>query len=122
MIGPGAQHTLRDRGADKNVTFEENRKTQRHALRFAAMALIKDHTGRVVQRFSEAYPLEGPIDRVHLLKRGRIRFKRQFWIPAGRYTLWTRSRAIRRRSDPASSRCGSRCRNNLPAFGSASCP
>ena len=76
----------------EHVTFEENRKTRRYALRFTAMALIKDHTGRVVQRFSEAYPLEGPIDRVHLLKRGRIRFKRQFWIPPGRYTLWTIAR------------------------------
>ena len=56
------------------------------------MALIKDHTGRVVQRFSESYPLEGPIDRVPALKRGRIRFKRQFWLPPGRYTLWTIAR------------------------------
>ena len=88
----GIQHTLMIEVPMEHVTFEENRKTRRYALRFSAMALIKDHTGRVVQRFSEAYPLEGPIDRVHLLKRGRIRFKRQFWIPPGRYTLWTIAR------------------------------
>ena len=56
------------------------------------MALIKVRHGRVVQRFSESYPLEGPIERVPALKRGRIRFKRQFWILPGRYTLWTIAR------------------------------
>jgi hypothetical protein len=29
---------------------------------------------------------------VAALKRGRIRFKRQFWLPPGRYTLWTIAR------------------------------
>jgi VWFA-related protein len=88
----GVQHTLLIEVPMEHVTFQENRRTRRYALRFTAMALIKDRTGRVVQRFSEAYPLEGPIDRVHLLKRGRIRFKRQFWIAPGRYTLWTIAR------------------------------
>ena len=56
------------------------------------MALVKDQTGRIVQRFSESYPLEGPIDRLPALKRGRLRFKRQIWLPPGRYTLWTIAR------------------------------
>jgi hypothetical protein len=76
----------------EHVTFQENRRTRTYVLRFTAMALIKDQTGRVVQRFSESYPLEGPIDRVPALKRGRIRFKRQFWVAPGRYTLWTIAR------------------------------
>jgi hypothetical protein len=45
-----------------------------------------------VQRFSESYPLEGPLDRVPALQRGRIRFKRQFWLAPGRYTLWAIAR------------------------------
>ncbi len=49
-------------------------------------------TGQIVQRFSESYPLEGPIDRLPALKRGRLRFKRQMWLPPGRYTVWTIAR------------------------------
>ena len=88
----GVQHTLMIEVPLERVTFQENRRTRTYSLRFTAMALIKDHTGRVVQRFSESYPLEGPMDRVPALKRGRIRFKRQFWLPPGRYTLWTIAR------------------------------
>jgi len=88
----GVHHTLMIEVPMEHVTFQENRRTRTYALRFTAMALIKDQAGRVVQRFSESYPLEGPIDRVAALKRGRIRFKRQFWVPPGRYTLWTIAR------------------------------
>lgn len=88
----GVQHTLLIEVPMDRVTFQENRRTRTYALRFSAMAVIKDHTGRVVQRFSESYPLEGPMERAPALKRGRIRFKRQFWLPPGRYTLWTIAR------------------------------
>jgi hypothetical protein len=54
--------------------------------------LIKDQAGEVLQRFSESYPLEGPVDRVQALKRGRLRFMRQFTVPPGRYTLVTVAR------------------------------
>ena len=88
----GVQHTLLIEVPIEHVTLQENRQTRTYALRFTAMALIKDPTGRVVQRFSESYPLTGPLDRVAALKRGRIRFKRQFWLPPGRYTLTTIAR------------------------------
>ena len=83
----GIQHTLMVEVPLEHVTFQENRRARTYTLRFTVMALIKDQGGRVVQRFSESYPLEGPMDRVPALKRGRIRFKRQFWLPPGRYTL-----------------------------------
>jgi VWFA-related protein len=88
----GFQHTLLIEVPMEHVTFQENRRNRTYVLRFTAMALIKNQSGRVVQRFSESYPLEGPIDRVAALKRGRIRFKRQFWVPPGRYMLWTIAR------------------------------
>ncbi len=88
----GAQHTLMIEVPLEHVTFQENRRARTYALRFTAMAVVKDQSGRVMQRFSESYPLEGPLDRVPALKRGRIRFKRQFWLPPGRYTLWTIAR------------------------------
>jgi hypothetical protein len=86
------QHTLLIEVPMEHLTFQENRRTRTYGLRFTAMALIKDHTGQVVQRFSESYPLEGPMDRAPALKRGRIRFKRQFWVSPGHYTLWTIAR------------------------------
>jgi VWFA-related protein len=88
----GMQHTLVVEVPLENLTLQENRRQRTYALRFTAMALVKDQSGQVVQRFSESYPLEGPIDRVPALKRGRLRFKRQIWLPAGRYTLWTIAR------------------------------
>ena len=51
------------------------------------LALVKDATGRIVERMSNDYPLEGPLDRLPALKRGNIVFKRQLWLAPGRYTL-----------------------------------
>jgi VWFA-related protein len=88
----GVQHALILEVPLNRLTFQENRRTRTYTLRFTAMAVIKDAAGRVVQRFSESYPLEGPLDRVPALQRGRIRFKRQFWLAPGRYTLWAIAR------------------------------
>jgi VWFA-related protein len=88
----GVQHTLLVEIPLEQLTFQENRRARTYALRFTAMALIKDSGGQVVQRFSESYPLEGPIDRLPALKRGRLRFKRQFSVAPGRYTLVTIAR------------------------------
>ena len=88
----GVQHTLVVEVPLEHLTLQENRKQHTYTLRFTAMALVKDQTGQIVQRFSESYPLEGPIDRLPALKRGRLRFKRQMWLAPGRYTLWTIAR------------------------------
>src|SRR5262249_4657160 len=45
--------------------------------------------GQVVQKFSQDYPLEGPIDRLEALKRGNVIFIRNFHLALGRYTLET---------------------------------
>jgi hypothetical protein len=88
----GVHHTLVIEVPLETLTFQENRKTRAYTLRFTAMALVKDATGQVVQRFSEIFPLEGPIERLPALKRGRLRFKRQFELPPGHYTLSTIAR------------------------------
>ncbi|HUR00334.1 MAG TPA: VWA domain-containing protein [Gemmatimonadaceae bacterium] len=88
----GLQHALIMEVPLNRLTFQENRRARTYTLRFTAMAVIKDSSGAIVQRFSESYPLEGPLDRVPALQRGRIRFKRQFWLPPGRYTLWAIAR------------------------------
>jgi VWFA-related protein len=88
----GVQHTLVLEVPLEHLTFDEDRRRRTYSLRFTAMAVVKDPAGEVVQRFSESYPLEGPIDRLPALKRGRLRFKRQVWLSPGRYTLWTVAR------------------------------
>ena len=40
-----------------------------------------------MERFSEDYPFEGPLDKADALKLGQIVFKRRFTIPPGRYAL-----------------------------------
>jgi VWFA-related protein len=86
------KHTLVLEVPLEHLSFQENRRKGTYSLRFTAMALIKDQAGEVLQRFSESYPLEGPVDRVQALKRGRLRFMRQFTVPPGRYTLVTVAR------------------------------
>ena len=88
----GIQHTVVVEVPLDHLTFEENRRARTYALRFTAMTLVKDQNGQIVQRLSETYPLEGPLDRLPALKRGRLRFKRQLWLPPGHYTLWTIAR------------------------------
>jgi VWFA-related protein len=88
----GVHHTLVVEVPLEHLTFQENRKARTYTLRFTAMALVKDDAGQVVQRFSEIFPLEGPIDRLPALKRGRLRFKRQFEVSPGHYTLSTIAR------------------------------
>jgi hypothetical protein len=73
----GLQHTVIVEVPLNRLTFRENRRSRMYTLRFTVMAIIKDPAGRVVQRFSESYPLEGPLDRMPALQRGRIRFRRQ---------------------------------------------
>jgi hypothetical protein len=88
----GAQHTVVVEVPLEQLTFGENRRSRTYTLRFTAMTLVKDQAGRIVQRFSESYPLEGSLDRLPALKRGRLRFKRQVWLAPGRYTVWTIAR------------------------------
>jgi VWFA-related protein len=73
--------------ANLTVTPDTDKKFYR--THFALLALIKDASGAIVQRFSQDYPLEGPIDRMEGLKRGNVVFVRSFRLPAGRYTLET---------------------------------
>lgn len=91
--GPaGVQHTLVLEVPLEHLTFTENRREKTYSLRFTAMALVKDPTGTIVQRFSQSYPLQGPLERLPALKRGRLRFKRHFVIPPGTYTVSTIAR------------------------------
>ena len=69
------------------LAVEENKRTKRYHLNVTVMALVKDAKGTVVERLSNAYPLEGPLENLPALQRGNVIFKRQIWLGPGRYTL-----------------------------------
>ena len=72
-----------------NLTVQADPEKKVYRTHFALLAMVKGADGSVVQRFSQDYPLEGPIDRLEGLKRGNVVFVRNFWLPPGRYTLET---------------------------------
>ena len=72
-----------------SLAVEEDKKAKRYHLRMNVMALVKDAKGTVVERLSNTYPLEGPLENLPSLQRGNIIFKRQLWLGPGRYTLTT---------------------------------
>ena len=72
-----------------NLTINADQEKKIYRAHFSLMVLVKNAEGAVVQRFSQEYPLEGPIDRLEGLKRGNVVFVRNFWLAAGRYTLET---------------------------------
>ncbi|MDX2032079.1 MAG: VWA domain-containing protein [Blastocatellia bacterium] len=72
-----------------NLTVQADPEKKLYRTRFALMAVVKGADGGVVQRFSQDYPLEGPLDRLEGLKRGNVVFVRNFRLAPGRYTLET---------------------------------
>ncbi len=62
-------------------------KTKLYKLHFALLALLKDSAGKVVERVSQDYPLQGPIDKLPQVQQGHVVFRRQILVPPGSYTL-----------------------------------
>jgi len=62
-------------------------KARLYSLHFALLALVKDAEGRSVERVSQDYPFQGPLDKLPQLQQGNVVFKRTLVVPAGRYTL-----------------------------------
>ena len=85
----GRQFTLVTEVPVAALAVDEDRKAKQYHIRFTVMALVKDANGTVVERLSNAYPLEGPLENLPQLQRGNVVFKRQLWLPAGRYTVTT---------------------------------
>jgi VWFA-related protein len=86
--GPeGREHRLivETRIGSLKMIRDEARKTYR--VHFSLLALVKDKDGTVVERFSEDYPFEGPLEKAEALKLGNIVLRRRFTLPPGSYTL-----------------------------------
>jgi len=71
------------------MAFQEDRARKVYRMHVALLALVKDAEGRLVERFSDDYPFEGPLERLDGIKRGNLIFKRTFALPPGKYTLET---------------------------------
>jgi VWFA-related protein len=85
----GRQFTLVTEVPVASLAVEEDKKAKQYHIRFNVMALVKDAKGTVVERLSNTYPLEGPLENLPALQRGNVIFKRQLWLGPGRYTLTT---------------------------------
>ena len=62
-------------------------KTKLYKLHFALLALVKDAGGKTVERVSQDYPFQGPLDKLPQLQQGNVVFKRKLVVPPGSYTL-----------------------------------
>jgi VWFA-related protein len=85
----GWQHMLLFEVPLQDMTFEVDRRRKEYRLRFSLLAMVKDTEGRVVERFSDNYPFEGPLDKLEQLKRGNLVFRRLFTLDPGQYTFET---------------------------------
>ncbi|MFN0088346.1 MAG: VWA domain-containing protein [Blastocatellia bacterium] len=87
--GDGTHYAMTFEVPIANLTVRADTEKKVYRTHFALMAVIRGADGSVIQRFSEDYPLEGPIDRLEGLKRGNVVFVRNFRLAPGRYTLET---------------------------------
>ena len=71
--------------ADLEMTTDEL--TAKYKLHLSLLAAVKGQDGEIVQRYSEDYPFEGPMEKAEALKMGNIVFKRRLGLPPGEYTL-----------------------------------
>jgi VWFA-related protein len=73
------------------VDFDVDKKKKAFAQRLTTLAVIKDAEGRVVERFSDEYPLSGPLDQLDAVKQSNAVLRRVVPLASGRYTLETAS-------------------------------
>jgi VWFA-related protein len=83
----GRQHVLLMEVPLQGMSFQADKRKNTYTLRFSLLALVKDSTGRIVERFSDDYPFEGPLDKLDQIKRGNLIFRRPFALTPGEYTL-----------------------------------
>jgi VWFA-related protein len=72
-----------------SLTFKVDDVKKLYSTHCSLLALLKNSEGRVVHKFSEDFPLDGPVARLEALKKGNLVFTRAFNVLPGRYTLET---------------------------------
>lgn len=83
----GRDHVLIFEVPLETMTFQEDARRKLYRLRFSLLALVRDADGRIVERFSDDYPFEGPLANLAGVRRGNLIFRRPFTLVPGRYTV-----------------------------------
>jgi VWFA-related protein len=73
------------------VDFSVDKKTKTFSQRLTTLAVLKDAEGRVVERFSDEYPISGPLDQLEAAKQSNAVLRRVVPLASGKYTLETAS-------------------------------
>jgi hypothetical protein len=69
------------------LKFVSDTKQRRYRLDLSMLAVVKDASGRVVERASDRFPLEGPLDRLSEVQASTAVLRRAVTLPPGSYTL-----------------------------------
>jgi VWFA-related protein len=86
--GPdGRDHLLIAEIPMASLKFGEDTKARLYRLHFALLAVVKDPSGKVVERVSQDYPFQGPLDKLPQLRQGNVVFKRRLVVPPGSYEV-----------------------------------
>jgi VWFA-related protein len=72
-----------------SVEFAVDKKRKTFSQRLTTLAVVKDGEGRVVERFSDEYPLTGPLDQLEAAQQSNAVLRRSVPLASGRYTLET---------------------------------
>lgn len=83
----GYQHVLSLELPLDKLLFEENNKTKQYEAGFALLALVRDQNGEIVEKFSQEYPVRGPIKNLKSVRQSQAVFIRRFNLRAGSYVL-----------------------------------
>jgi VWFA-related protein len=86
--GPeGRDHLLVAEIPMASLKFSEDAKAKLYRVHFALLAAVKDQAGKVVERVSQDYPFQGPLEKLPQLRQGNVIFKRRIVVPPGAYTV-----------------------------------
>lgn len=92
QAGERTQHTLLMEVPLAGFNFLPDQQKKTYQVHFSLLALVKNAEGRVLMRFSQDYPLTGPLAQMEARKKASAIFMQHFWLPPGRYTLETVAR------------------------------
>ena len=70
-----------------SLKFSEDAKAKLYRMHFALLAAVKDQAGKVVERVSQDYPFQGPLEKLPQLRQGNVVFKRRLVVPPGSYAV-----------------------------------
>ncbi|MGH9834855.1 MAG: VWA domain-containing protein [Blastocatellia bacterium] len=68
-------------------TFSSDKEKKTYSSDFTILVLVRDESKQVVEKLSQRYLLNGPIDQLAAARKGEILFYREAELPPGRYTV-----------------------------------